>query len=84
MSLIWNILQRNIRNHPVSTTSPAESFKFRVEERMQCLASGQVRYTYRSEYHLPVPVPLETASNLEEVQAYNEKKAAAQAAGQPL
>lgn len=51
---------------------------------MQCLTSGQVRYTYRPEYHLPVPVPLETASNMEEVREYNERKKAAEAAGQPL
>ena len=38
----------------------------------------------RSEYHLPVPVPIETASNMEEVRLYEEKKKAAQAAGQPL
>lgn len=79
-----NVTERHIRNHPTSHVSPAESFKFRVEERLQCGTSGQVRYTSRSEYHLPVPVPLETASNLEEVQLYEEKKKAAQAAGQPL
>lgn len=79
-----NVTERHIRTHPTSTTSPAESFKFQVEERLQCSTSGQVRYTHRPEYHLPVPVPLETASNLEEVQEYNERKKAAQAAGQPL
>nr|CAG4636782.1 EOG090X0181 [Ceriodaphnia reticulata] len=79
-----NVTERHIRVHPKSTVSPAESFKFRVEERLQCLASGQVRYTYRPEYTLPVPVPLETASNTEEVRMYNEKKKAAMAAGQPL
>ena len=36
-----------MRVHPKSTVSPAESFKFRVEERLQCLASAQVRYTHR-------------------------------------
>ena len=40
-------IQRHIRVHPKSTVSPAECFKFRVEERLQCLASGQVRYKYR-------------------------------------
>jgi len=79
-----NVTERHIRNHPKSHVSPAESFKFRVEERLQCGTSGQIRYTYRSEYHLPVPVPVETASNLKEVQLYEEKKKAAQAAGQPL
>ena len=88
-----------------SQPSPAESFKFRVEERLQCLSSGKVRYThrynnmlfficfviychsyifFRPEYNLPVPVPLETASNMEEVRLYNELKKAAMAASQQL
>nr|CAG4639793.1 EOG090X0181 [Daphnia pulex] len=79
-----NVTERHIRVHPKSTVSPAESFKFRVEERLQCLTSAQVRYTHRSEYNLPVPVPLETASNMEEVRLYNEQKKAAMATGQPL
>nr|CAG4643021.1 EOG090X0181 [Ilyocryptus agilis] len=79
-----NVTERHIRSHPTSPSSPAESFKFRVEDRLQCLTSGQVRYTYRSEYNLPVPVPLEMATNKEEVQMYNERKKAAEASGQPL
>nr|CAH0100310.1 unnamed protein product [Daphnia galeata] len=77
-----NVTERHTRVHPKSTVSPAESFKFRVEERLQCLSSGKVRYTHRPEYNLPVPVPLETASNMEEVRLYNEQKKAAMAAGQ--
>ena len=76
-----NMTERHIRNHPVSSQSPAETFRFQVEERLQCLSSGQVRYTYRPEYHLPVPVPLETATNLDEVKAYEERKKAAEASG---
>ncbi|XP_057375327.1 ubiquitin carboxyl-terminal hydrolase 5-like [Daphnia carinata] len=79
-----NITERNMRVHPKPSTSPVESFKFQVEERLQCLASGQVRYTRRPEYHLPVPVPLDTASNTEEVRLFNEQKKAAMAAGQPF
>nr|CAG4646044.1 EOG090X0181 [Macrothrix elegans] len=79
-----NITERHIRSHPTCTISPAESFKFRVEDRVQCLASGQVQYSHRPEYHLPVPVPLETASNIQEVDEYMERKKAAEAAGQRL
>ena len=38
----------------------------------------------RSEYHLPVPIPLETSSNLEEVRLYEERKREAESTGQPL
>ena len=41
-------------------------------------------YFFRPEYNLPVPVPLETASHMEEVRLYNEQKKAAMAAGQQL
>nr|CAG4638254.1 EOG090X0181 [Cyclestheria hislopi] len=79
-----NVMERHVRNLPSSPQSPAESFKFRVEERLQCMASGQVRYTYRPEYHLPVPVPLETASNLDEVRQYEKRKKEAETTGQSL
>ena len=76
-----NMTERHARTHPASPHSPAECFRFQVEERMQCLASGQVRYTYRPEYHLPVPVPLETAANMDEVRAFEERRKEAAASG---
>ena len=42
-----------------------------------------MRYTRRPEYHLPVPVPLEKALNLSDVAEFEERKKAAQLAGQP-
>nr|CAG4650743.1 EOG090X0181 [Simocephalus serrulatus] len=79
-----NLTDRYIRVHPKSSVNPAECFKFCVEERLQCFESRQVLYKYRSEYSLPIPIPLETASNMEEVRLYNERKKAALASGQPL
>nr|CAH0100329.1 unnamed protein product [Daphnia galeata] len=84
IEFLLHLINRHTRVHPKSTVCPAESFKFRVEERLQCLSSGKVRYTHRPEYNLPVPVPLETASNMEEVRLYNEQKKAAMAAGQHI
>lgn len=40
-----------------------DCFKFRVEERYQCSKSKKVKYTYRPEYILPLPIPLEAAVN---------------------
>ena len=38
-------------------------FKFKIENRTQCLASGKVDYAEHDEYVLSLPIPLEKASN---------------------
>jgi ubiquitin carboxyl-terminal hydrolase 5/13 len=52
-------------------------FRFCVEERVACAASGAVRYVSRAETTLSLPVPVEAASNLAAVRA---QQAAEQAA----
>ena len=49
-----------------------------------CDATGQVRYSYRVEYCLPLPIPLEAAVNKEEVAAYEKKKAEVEKEGKRL
>jgi ubiquitin carboxyl-terminal hydrolase 5/13 len=55
-----------------------------VEDRFQCSKSKKVKYTYRTEYSLPLPIPLEAAINKEEVAAYEAHKAEVEAKGQRL
>ncbi|XP_073842535.1 ubiquitin specific protease 5 [Musca autumnalis] len=66
-----NLLERNSRNQ----FNPIESLTFAVEERVECMASKKVKYTSREEYCLPLVIPLEKATNLDEVKEYLEKKA---------
>ncbi|KAJ4442782.1 ubiquitin carboxyl-terminal hydrolase 5 [Periplaneta americana] len=75
-----NTLERNSRHQ----NNPADCFKFSVEDRFQCSKSKKVKYTYRTEYSLPLPIPLEAATNKEEVTAYESHKAEAEAKGQRL
>lgn len=75
-----NILDRHSRHE----VNPMECFKFRVEERYQCGRSNKVKYTYRPEYILPLPIPLEVAVNKNEVAAYEILKKEAEAKGQKL
>ncbi|XP_035728148.1 ubiquitin carboxyl-terminal hydrolase 5-like [Vespa mandarinia] len=75
-----NILDRNSRHQ----ANPTDSFKFKVEERYQCTRSGKVKYTYRPEYILPLPIPLEAATNKEEVAAYEALKKETEAKGQKV
>lgn len=75
-----NTLERNSRHQ----NNPSDCFKFSVEDRFQCSKSKKVKYTYRTEYSLPLPITLEAAVNKEEFAAYEAQKAEAEAKGQRL
>ncbi|XP_071869178.1 ubiquitin specific protease 5 [Bombus fervidus] len=77
---IINIIDRHSRHQ----TNPTDCFKFQVEERYQCSRSNKVKYTYRTEYLLPLPIPVETAVNKDEVAAYEALKSETEAKGQKL
>ena len=77
---IMNMIDRHSRHQ----LNPTECFKFKVEERYQCSRSKKVKYTYRPEYLLPLPIPLESATNKEEVAAYEALKKETEAKGQKL
>ncbi|XP_077998917.1 ubiquitin carboxyl-terminal hydrolase 5-like [Glandiceps talaboti] len=65
-----NIIEKNSRG----TTNPCDCFKYKVEERIQCTQSGQVRYKQRDDFLLALPIPLEAATNKDEVAAFELKK----------
>ena len=67
-----------------NTTAPVSCLQFVAEDRTECGASGQVRYKQRKEEYLPLPVPMEAATNLEELEQYKTKKAEAEAKGERL
>lgn len=62
-SHILNLVERNSRNE----LNPGESFKFKLEDRVQCSESKKVKYTHRAETVLSLNVPLEAAINKDEV-----------------
>ena len=67
-----------------NTTAPVSCLQFVAEDRTECGASGGVRYKQRKEEYLPLPVPMEAATNLEELEQYKTKKAEAEAKGERL
>lgn len=67
-----NMFERNTRNQ----LNPMESLLFCIEERVECMTSKKVKYTRRDEYCLPLEIPLEKATNLDEVKEYLDRKAA--------
>lgn len=77
---VINELERHSRND----SNPADALKFTVEDRVECCASGKVKYTKRDEYCLPLHIPLQMATNADEVRAYDEKVNEAEASGQKI
>lgn len=77
-----NMLERTQRT--TSGENPTDCFKYQIEERLQCNQSKKVRYTTRTEYLLPLPIPLESAVNLDAVSAFNAKKQEIEAKGEKV
>ena len=67
-----------------NTAPPITSLQFVAEDRTECGASGQVRYTQRKEEYLPLVIPEEAAVNREQLEIYKAKKAEAEAKGERL
>ncbi|KAJ4982310.1 hypothetical protein NE237_033147 [Protea cynaroides] len=53
---------------------PSRSFKFGIEERLQC-SSGKVSYNRRVDCHLSLTIPLHEAINKEQLEAFQRLKA---------
>lgn len=59
-----NMVERNCRSGP----NPSEAFRFLVEERIVCEQSQKAKYTQRVDYIVQLPVPMDQATNTEELQ----------------
>ncbi|XP_060191022.1 ubiquitin carboxyl-terminal hydrolase 14 isoform X2 [Lycium barbarum] len=62
---------------------PSRSFKFGIEERLQC-SSGKVTYNKRNDYILSLNIPLEKAVNKKELAEFQNLKAERAAEGKEL
>lgn len=73
-----------IEKHSQNQDNPADAFRFTVEDRVECCASGKVKYTQRDEWCLPLHIPLHLATNIAEVRAFEERLKAAESRGEKL
>ncbi|XP_024959486.1 ubiquitin carboxyl-terminal hydrolase 14 isoform X1 [Cynara cardunculus var. scolymus] len=62
---------------------PGRSFKFGIEERLQC-PSGKVAYNKRHDYILSLSIPLEKATNKKELEEFHKLKAREEAEGKEM
>ncbi|KAJ9551371.1 hypothetical protein OSB04_015416 [Centaurea solstitialis] len=62
---------------------PGRSFKFGIEERLQC-PSGKVAYNRRHDYILSLTIPLEKVTNKKELEEFNKFKAQKEADGMEI
>ncbi|KAL7585980.1 ubiquitin carboxyl-terminal hydrolase 14 [Lactuca sativa] len=62
---------------------PSRSFKFGIEERLQC-PSGKVAYNKRHDYILSLNIPLDKATNKKELEEFQKFKAQKEAKGEKL
>ncbi|KAG5683961.1 hypothetical protein PVAND_013216 [Polypedilum vanderplanki] len=77
---LFTVIERNSHGQ----SNPTDAFKFQIEDRVQCMSSKKVKYSHRDEFLLPLPIPLESASNLDEVRKYEEEKLLAESEGRKL
>lgn len=76
-----HLIQLLETNTAAGTENPSNAFRFSIEDRFECGDSGKVKYTARDEYCLPLLIPLNKASNLDEVKAYEARLVEAEATG---
>ncbi|KAL0320716.1 UNVERIFIED_CONTAM: Ubiquitin carboxyl-terminal hydrolase 14 [Sesamum radiatum] len=74
-------VERNNSGNP--NFDPARSFKFGIEERLQC-SSGKVAYNKRYDYILSLNIPLHKATNKKELEDFQKLKAEKNARGEEL
>ncbi|KAL8584111.1 hypothetical protein ACOMHN_011726 [Nucella lapillus] len=77
---IISMIERSSRGQD----NPVDSLRYEVEERVVCVRSQKVKYTYREDFILPLPIPLEKATNIAEVAAYESKKQELEEKGQKI
>lgn len=51
------------QRNSAGSENPSDSFRFLVEERVQCCQTRRVRYTQRVDYCIQLPAPIEAATN---------------------
>lgn len=76
---IMDLIEKSYKRNNKVLPNLSDVFKFKIEDKTQCLASGNVDYAERNEYVLSLPIALDKASNMPEVQVYLEEKEKADA-----
>ncbi|XP_015759876.1 PREDICTED: ubiquitin carboxyl-terminal hydrolase 5-like [Acropora digitifera] len=80
VQIMWLVVVEKENQRTASgPLNPVDSFRFQVEERTQCMQSGNVRYNSREETLLSLSIPMEAVLNKDEVAASELKQKEAEA-----
>ena len=61
---LMTLIERDEHKREGGKFDPSKIFKFKLEERIQDTVSLNVKYSYREDNVLPIPIPVEKCSNL--------------------
>ncbi|KAM7533692.1 hypothetical protein Aperf_G00000119625 [Anoplocephala perfoliata] len=80
---LFDLVEQEVKdnNAMLDAPSPLRAAAFLIEDRLECGLTHQVQYKTRTERILRLPIPLEAASNVEEVAAFEQRKLEAEKAG---
>ncbi|VDM35633.1 unnamed protein product [Hydatigera taeniaeformis] len=82
---LFDLVEREVgENSAIGAPSPLHSLSFAVEDRIQCALTGKVQYKERMETILCLPIPLESATNRDEFDAYEKRKSEAEKTKTPF
>ncbi|VUZ55985.1 unnamed protein product [Hymenolepis diminuta] len=80
---LFDLVELEIKENKakLDAPSPLSALTFMVEDRLECGSSHKVQYKNLTERILCLPIPLEAATNVEEVAAFENRKLEAEKAG---
>lgn len=86
LTYLFELIERNLRRDVANTShmNPVDSFRFQLEDRLECSQSHQVRYKRRDEVCLSLPISKDLAINKEKVQEFEKRKADIASRGEKL
>jgi ubiquitin carboxyl-terminal hydrolase 5/13 len=80
---LMNMIDRNFRIQN-TRDNPTKALAFEVEDRIECQGSRKVKYTTKTEYLLPLPVPLDRLINQKEVAEFQKRKEESDRSGRQI
>lgn len=70
---LFEVIDKVQRTSP-GFSNPVDNFRFKVEEKIECVESRKVKYLYREDLAWSLPIPLDEVVNKDEVKAFEKMR----------